>query len=228
MICHSMTSIKSYLLLQGYEMVSFDTVSVPPPQPVPNTDDKEGDDGKEEGKETTNKPIINTETIPTLTQQQARDALLKHVSSKCCYGSGAAKQMKVSDMEYVPAFHYELQTFIEKRETSWTYAPHKGGEVDSPARGPAPLPWDIEEKPVTMFKDEVRVVTVPHTGVVKACHKCRGTGGMVCRDCSGKVRINDNDHDSNKVSNLIICLNFTTGGGGRTLKKPSVVTSFCH
>ena len=37
----------------------------------------------------------------------------------------------------------------------------------------------------TLF--QVRVVTVPHTGVVKACHKCRGTGGMSCRDCSGKV-----------------------------------------
>ena len=173
-------------------MVSFDTVSVPPPLPVPTTEGGEdGGDGesKTADGEAPNKPIINTETIPTLTHQQARDALLKHVSSKCCYGSGAAKQMKVSEMEYMPAFHYELQTFIEKRETSWTYAPHKGGEVDSPARGPAPLPWDIDEKPGTMFKDEVRVVTVPHTGVVKACHKCRGTGGMVCRDCSGKVRL---------------------------------------
>ena len=28
-------------------------------------------------------------------------------------------------MDYVPAHHYELQTFTEKRETSWTYAPHK-------------------------------------------------------------------------------------------------------
>ena len=38
-----------------------------------------------------------------------------------------------------------------------------------------------------MVNSQVRVVTVPHTGVVKACHKCRGTGGMSCRDCSGKV-----------------------------------------
>jgi len=60
--------------------------------------------------------------------------------------------MGITNMDYVPAFHYELQTFIEKRETSWTYAPHKGGDVDSPARGPAPLPWDIEENPSQMFK----------------------------------------------------------------------------
>jgi len=41
--------------------------------------------------------------------------------------------------------------------------------------------------PGACTQDEVRVVTVPRTGVVKACHKCRGTGGMTCRDCSGKV-----------------------------------------
>ena len=76
-------------------------------------------------------------------------------------------------MDYVPAHHYELQTFTEKRETSWTYAPHKvcncaqkkgeilhfplfqGGEVDGPGRGGAPLPWDMEEPPANMFKEEV-------------------------------------------------------------------------
>jgi hypothetical protein len=25
------------------------------------------------------------------------------------------------------AYHYELQTFTEKRETAWTYAPFKSG-----------------------------------------------------------------------------------------------------
>ena len=61
--------------------------------------------------------------------------------------------------------------------------------MDGPGRGGAPLPWDMEEPPANMFKEEVlilimiamifldtvvtclqvRVVTVPHTGVVKAC-----------------------------------------------------------
>ena len=37
------------------------------------------------------------------------------------------KKMRIicPGMDYVPAHHYELQTFTEKRETSWTYAPHK-------------------------------------------------------------------------------------------------------
>ena len=172
------------MTLQGYEMVSFDTVTVPPPADV-------SEEVKEERISTPDPTMtqLSSPTEVTLTDQQAQSALLSHVSSHCCYGSGAAKQMRITSMDYVPAHHYELQTFTEKRETCWTYAPHKSdGHVDGPGGGPAPLPWEIEEQPSSMFKDEIRMVTVPHTGVVKTCHKCRGTGGMTCKDCSGKVR----------------------------------------
>jgi len=30
--------------------------------------------------------------------------------------------MQIKTLEYLPAYHYELQTFTEKRETAWTYA----------------------------------------------------------------------------------------------------------
>ena len=164
-------------------MVSFDTVTVPPPADV-------SEEVKEERISTPDPTMtqLSSPTEVTLTDQQAQSALLSHVSSHCCYGSGAAKQMRITSMDYVPAHHYELQTFTEKRETNWTYAPHKGIDIDSATSGRAPLPWEVDEPPVSMFKDEVRVVTVPHTGVVKTCHKCRGSGGMTCGECYGKVR----------------------------------------
>ena len=147
-------------------MVSFDTVSVPPPAAPPPEEEKLPADGGVGGSsgpghsqdvgdgenKTAAAAALPPQAIPSLTQAQARAALLSHISHRCCYGSGAAKQMVINSMDYVPAFHYELQTFTEKRETSWTYAPHKGGEVDGPGRGPAPLPWDIEERPSHMFK----------------------------------------------------------------------------
>ena len=149
-------------------MVSFDTVSVPPPAAPPPEEEKLTADGGVGGSggpghsqdvgggggenKTAAAAALPSQAIPSLTQAQARAALLSHISHRCCYGSGAAKQMVITSMDYVPAFHYELQTFTEKRETSWTYAPHKGGEVDGPGRGPAPLPWDIEERPSHMFK----------------------------------------------------------------------------
>ena len=167
-------------------MVGFDTVCVPPPVDVP--EDKKAD---EEMTGSSPAHLPAQAAVVTLTVEQARAALLSFVSAHCCYGTGAAKQMRITSMDYVPAHHYELQTFTEKRETNWSYAPHKGIDIDSATSGRAPLPWEVDEPPISMFKDEVRVVTVPHTGVVKTCHKCRGGGGMTCGECYGKVGNSD-------------------------------------
>ena len=35
------------------------------------------------------------------------------------WGNVMAKNMRVKKIEYLPAYHYELQTFTEKRETAW-------------------------------------------------------------------------------------------------------------
>ena len=70
---------------------------------------------------------------------------------------------------------------------NWVCGPHKGLDMDSATSGRAPLPWEMDCPPSNLFKEEVRVVTVPHTGVVKTCHKCRGNGGMTCNECYGKV-----------------------------------------
>ena len=168
-------------------MVSFETVVVPPPP-----SDKEREDKQAEAE--SNPRYTETQVVVKITEDQARSYLVDHVTSHMCYGREAAKQMEITGMEYVPALHYELQTFTERRETCWTYAPHRPDtklDLEAPERSErsersAPLPWQLEERPGRMFRDEVRLVTVPHTGVVKTCHKCRGTGGMTCGECGGK------------------------------------------
>merc|ERR1711892_519104 len=115
--------------VEGYEMVGYDTVTVPPP-------DEKGD---EENTSLSSVSLIPPQAaVFTLTIEQARSALLSFVSAHCCYGTGAAKQMRITSMEYVPTHHYELQTFTEKRETNWSYAPHKGIDIDSATSGRAP------------------------------------------------------------------------------------------
>ena len=128
--------------------------------------------------------------VVKLSEDTARGCLLEHVTSHVCYGREAAKTMVITELEYVPALHYEIQTFTERRETCWSYAPHRA-ESQGPGdlgldQGHAPLPWELEQAPGRMFREEVRLVTVPHTGVVKTCHKCRGTGGQLCGQCGGK------------------------------------------
>lgn len=173
--------------IRGYEMVSFDAVSVPPPLAPPEEETPGGGEGDgEEKKPPEPDPIIIPEIEPKLTEQQVKAALLSYIDDRCCYGKGAAKNMNIKTMEYVPAYHYELQTFSEKRETAWTYAPYRPGTMESYPGGVPPLPWEIEEPPTQMFKDEVRLVTVPNTASTKTCHRCRGIGGVTCRDCNGK------------------------------------------
>ena len=81
---------------------------------------------------------------------------------------------------------YELQTFTEKRETSWAFTPYGGGDIDGPGSGTAPLPWEVSAQPAHHFHDEVKVVQVPHTASVKECHRCKGTGSLQCSECHGK------------------------------------------
>ena len=148
---------------------------------------EEGDEGDVETKETPEVAAPQLNGV-NLSDQEARTSLLALVKTHCCWGSGVVKQMRITGMDYVPAYHYEIQTFAEKRETNWVCGPHKGLDMDSATSGRAPLPWEIDCPPSSVFKEEVRVVTVPHTGVVKTCHKCRGNGGMTCNECYGKVR----------------------------------------
>ena len=181
---------------QGYETTCFETLTIPPPVEALETakeaellteeTENTGEDGENKEEPGPQLPPLNP---VSLTDQEARKSLLGLVKTHCCWGSGVVKQMTITSMDYVPAYHYEIQTFAEKRETNWVCGPHKGLDMDSATSGRAPLPWDIELPPSNMFKEEVRVVTVPHTGVVKTCHKCRGNGGMTCGECYGKASI---------------------------------------
>lgn len=65
------------------------------------------------------------------------------------------------------AFQYKLETFTESRSTKKKKKPYKGGHVDGPENGPAPLPWQIKCEPKKLFKDDKIKKEVPHTAKVK-------------------------------------------------------------
>ncbi|XP_065569031.1 protein SSUH2 homolog isoform X2 [Artemia franciscana] len=161
--------------LTGYEMTSYDSsVCVPPPDTAEESP---------EGGGTTRAPIA---TVPPLTEAQARAQLLSFVAEKCCWGRGAAKDMAITKIVTTSAYHYELQSFTEKRETSWAFTPYGGGEVDGPMYGTPPKPWEISATPTELFRNEIKILPVPHTASVKPCHRCKGTGSLLCQECHGK------------------------------------------
>lgn len=150
--------------IRGYESVSFEARNVPPPATPPPPSAPEGDEDAAKAEADVPPPVpppppIVLESDCKITEEEAKEALLAFLSDHCCYGKSAAHHMVIKKMEHTAAFHYELQTFSEKRETAWTYAPVKSStgltEAFSCVGGAAPLPWEIEEYPTQPFRDEV-------------------------------------------------------------------------
>ncbi|XP_013384139.1 protein SSUH2 homolog [Lingula anatina] len=157
----------------GYENVGFNAAAAPPPAYA---------DAVAQGPPPERRDIQN---VPVITEEQAREAMLQYVAEHCCYGSGTAKEMVFRDLQSSSAFHYTLETFTEKRQTSWAYEPYIGQPIDGPHNGPAPGPWDIQVQPPTKFKTQHSHVEVPHTASVKPCHDCIGNGRVRCHHCHG-------------------------------------------
>ncbi|XP_057376317.1 protein SSUH2 homolog isoform X2 [Daphnia carinata] len=197
----------------GYETTSFDAVCVPPPPSLSEWEEdqqlqleqqkSQADGEKKEqqceqqmaqgdaaggcsGTGPTSPTRLQIADLPPVSEVDARNALLGMVTEHCCWGRAAARHMSIGKILSSSAFHYEIQTFTEKRETSWAFMPHGGGEVDGPRCGPAPRPWDIPADPTDLFRSEMKVLQVPHTASVKTCHRCRGAGSLLCQECHGK------------------------------------------
>ncbi|XP_035223344.1 protein SSUH2 homolog isoform X3 [Stegodyphus dumicola] len=159
--------------VRGYESASFEAIDIPPPL-LPAVQKTESEPHRS--------PLPN---IPQLTEKEVRDALLKEVSSHCCYGKNAVRDMAVTEIKHSIAFHYTLETFTEKRTTCWAFEPYTGGTIDDKNTDQVPFPWDIPATPPSYFKNHVTQLEVPHTASIKTCHVCGGVGRKRCSTCSG-------------------------------------------
>ncbi|XP_059017559.1 protein SSUH2 homolog isoform X2 [Mustela lutreola] len=123
--------------------------------------------------------------VPMVTEQMAREALLSFVSSKCCYGSTAAGDLIIQELKQQTLCRYRLETFTESRISEWTFQPFTNQSVDGPQRGTSPRLWDIKVQVPPMFQEDTRKFQVPHSSLVKECHKCHGRGRYKCSGCHG-------------------------------------------
>ena len=49
--------------------------------------------------------FIFIKSVPTITEQEAREALIELVADHCCYGKGAAQDLSFNDLKSSSAFH---------------------------------------------------------------------------------------------------------------------------
>ncbi|XP_040850881.1 protein SSUH2 homolog [Ochotona curzoniae] len=123
--------------------------------------------------------------VPVVTEEVARDALLSFVSSKCCYGHAAAGDLIIRELKQQSLCRYRLETFSESRVSEWTFQPFTSHAVDGPQKGPSPRLWDIKVQVPPMFQEDTKKLQVPHSSLVKECHKCHGRGRYKCSCCHG-------------------------------------------
>ncbi|XP_068940145.1 protein SSUH2 homolog isoform X1 [Petaurus breviceps papuanus] len=131
------------------------------------------------------RPIFLQHSIPVMTEEMARNALLSFVNSRCCYGNRAAGELVIQDLRQQMLYRYRLETFSESRLSEWTFQPYTNHSVDGPKKGASPRPWDIQVHVPPMFQEETKKFQVPHSSLVKDCHKCQGRGRYKCSGCHG-------------------------------------------
>uniref|UniRef100_UPI0037E7FC9A protein SSUH2 homolog n=1 Tax=Semicossyphus pulcher TaxID=241346 RepID=UPI0037E7FC9A len=130
--------------------------------------------------------LVPNVRVPTVSEDVARDALLKYVESKWKYSSKPARNLTFKELRPVTVYRYRLETYTETRTSSWQYESYTGQPVDGPQFGVSPPPWDIPVVLPERFTERVEKLRVPHSSFVKICHKCQGCGRTRCSNCLGK------------------------------------------
>ncbi|GIX66552.1 protein SSUH2 [Caerostris extrusa] len=121
-----------------------------------------------------------------LTDEELREACYQFVSENCCYGKRFIRDTQLPEINNGCTFHYQLETFGEKRESVERHEPFTGQYVDGPQNGPPPGPWDIPITIPEMFQDCQIKTEIPHTAYVKECGRCVGNCRVRCDSCYGR------------------------------------------
>ncbi|XP_059186096.1 protein SSUH2 homolog isoform X1 [Centropristis striata] len=130
--------------------------------------------------------VVPDVRVPTVSEDVAREALLKFVESKWRYSSKPARNLTFKELRPVTVYRYRLETYTETRTSAWQFESYNGQPVDGPQFGMSPPPWDIPMSLPQRYTDSVQKVRVPHSSFVKPCHKCNGCGRTRCTHCFGR------------------------------------------
>ncbi|XP_045932184.1 protein SSUH2 homolog [Micropterus dolomieu] len=159
--------------MPGYEgIVAGGGGYLPPPMPVePVAPPQPG-------------PAPEDWSIPSLSEDVAREAFGSFVSSHCCYSSGPVEDGVITSMEPFNTYRYRLETFTESRSTECAEKPHEGEPADFYTQ-PAPRPWEVQATAPSLFTNHTEEIRVPFTSSIKECNSCHASGTMQCDKCHG-------------------------------------------
>ncbi|NWS43617.1 SSUH2 protein, partial [Probosciger aterrimus] len=141
----------------------------------------------EPGEQRSKHPFVQ-HRMPPMTEAVARRALLRFVSSRCCYGSRVAGELAIQCLRQAGTYRYRLETFSESRLSEWVFEPFTKPRAAGPP-GDAPMDlWDMEVVSPPFFQGRTWRCRLPHSALVRDCHRCHGHGRSKCRVCHGAGR----------------------------------------
>lgn len=128
-----------------------------------------------------------------LSEEEIRMSVAKYVASKPLLSSTFIQAMRYESLSPSLAYHYQLRTLTEGRESYTVEIPWKDSEkkIDDASNTSPPPIWEIVVHPPTsadLFTPGSKKVNVPHTNSLLVCPKCGGVGRLLCHSCSGKGR----------------------------------------
>ncbi|XP_078466693.1 protein SSUH2 homolog isoform X2 [Lampetra fluviatilis] len=130
-----------------------------------------------------------TYSIPAISEEEAKEALMQFVSSKCCYSKEPVNGMVFTELLPHNTYRYHLETFTEERTTAWEHEPFSGNPSEAVHYEPAPLPWDILVNTPSMFTPDKKKVPVPNTSSIRPCNDCLGMARKPCSKCTALGRV---------------------------------------
>ncbi|XP_028969729.1 protein SSUH2 homolog isoform X5 [Esox lucius] len=129
--------------------------------------------------------------VPQVSEDVAREALLKFVGSKWSKSTKPARNLTFKELKPVTVYRYRLETYTESRSSAWEMEPYTGQVVDGPQCGRSPPPWDVPVQQPQRYTDVTLKVRVPHSSFVKTCHRCHGCGRTRCTHCAGRGNVHE-------------------------------------
>lgn len=150
-------------------------ILTPPPPPYPGL-----------GPEPNSVPPILQWSTPVISEEAAKQALVEYAEKKCCYRTSPAVNMVVEKLQPFCIYRYRLESYIEARTLKRNFEPYYGNEIDS--NGTPPSLWEMNVDTPPMFEAGQKRFIVPHTSSLETCHRCSGTGRIICWTCGGTGR----------------------------------------
>ncbi|VDP11221.1 unnamed protein product, partial [Onchocerca flexuosa] len=129
--------------------------------------------------------------LPAVTEDAVRAALRNEAKRHKYWKASAVTKMTINRIDNTACLHYAMESFTEMRSTSKAVEAVTLGQFlqqQQSTSGTANIglnPWDYAMDPPEDFVEQVKVLEMPGTSELMACHSCNAEGLTHCFYCRG-------------------------------------------